>query len=203
MTTPDAVHDSFEGQLFDALGQPDHDAYPDLESLLVLVRDLRAERYQLLRRLTPDPALPLPDGYEEELIASLAEHGWSAEWESQEPNASPARYVRGCLSWTYGAMALSRHPSLELSIHGLSGVWTAVDLLATPATEVREKMAAFATSCLTKDAPYFAAALAEAEVVTDRAQGAKGYDAAHDDQAESGELAEIERLDRLDANGPR
>lgn len=150
------------------------------------------------------PPIPLPTGYEADLAAALHLAGWVAEWEpgQQDDDEGPVRYVKGCLTLTYGVMTLSRHPTLDLSIHGLSGTWTSVDLHDTPAADVPEKVQRFARSCVEHCIPYMQSAIDElglcppsvgvlAEVNTERQrQIGKGYDAAHDDEATEGQLYE-------------
>lgn len=150
------------------------------------------------------PPIPLPTGYEADLAAALHLAGWVAEWEpgQQDDDEGPVRYVKGCLTLTYGVMTLSRHPTLDLSIHGLSGTWTSVDLIDTPAAVVPAKMLAFARSCIEYDIPYMQAAIDElglcppsvgvlAEINAERQrQIGKGYDAQHDDTHCDGTLGQ-------------
>lgn len=89
------------------------------------------------------------------VVRVMQAYGWEAEW-------GPGRY-RGdpILMLHWGEMAVSNHPTLDLSIHGVSGTYGSVDLVTTLVADVPASVASFAAQNLAEVLQYASRALAE------------------------------------------
>ena len=132
---------------------------------------------------------------EDAIHGILAAYGWVAEYELANPDDEPARFTYGrtsegyryrgdaILILQYGQMALSKHPTLDLSVLGVADRISSVDLVTTPVEEIPIKIAQFACANLT-------------DLV---ARAAVALRCAHTLPCEASKPASIEETDDLDS----